>query len=71
MAYKNSQGKKQYTLKEKIAYHKKCANSGKDINGKALNQTQRVNHALAANRCRRKLGKFMNSVNTVRNINGL
>lgn len=61
--YKNSKGEQQYTLKEKIAYHKQCANKGVDANGQKLTQTQRVNHALAANRSTRKLNKYMKTYN--------
>lgn len=69
MAYRNSRGEMQYTLKEKYAYHKGCANSGKTPDGIKLSQTQRVNHALAANRCNRKLGKFINSLNVAKKVN--
>ena len=65
MAYANANGEKKYTLKEKIAYHKKCANSGKGKDGETLKPAQRVNHALAADRCRKKLNKYMKVYNSV------
>lgn len=51
-----------YSLKEKIAYHNKCANSGKGADGEKLKMTERVNHALASARCRRQLNNFMGAV---------
>ena len=58
MAYFDKDGNKKFSLKEKVQYHKKCANSGRDKNGNPLSTTERVNHALAANRATQKLGKF-------------
>lgn len=66
MAYKDSNGNKKYTLKEKIAYHNKCANSGKK-DGKTLTFTEKVNHARAAARCRKKLGDFVKTAKFVNN----
>lgn len=60
-------GEKKFTLKGKIAYHNTCANSGKDKNGNKLSFSQKVNHVQAANRCSRKLSRFMNSVQAVEN----
>lgn len=61
MPYKDNSGNVRYTLKEKYQYHKNIANSGKK-NGSTISFTERNNHAEAANRCQRKLGKFMNGV---------
>lgn len=49
-----------YTLKEKIAYHTQCANTGVNVNtGEKLTTTSRVRHAnLATKQCNR-LNKFM------------
>ena len=68
MAYKNDKGEKQYTLKEKIAYHNKCANTGKK-DGKELTFSERVGHMQASKRCRAKLSRFMNSVAAVNKAN--
>ena len=40
-------GEKKFTLKEKIAYHNTCANSGKDKNGNKLSFSQKVKGFLA------------------------
>lgn len=67
MPYVDRNGERKYSLKEKVAYHKKCANSGVGADGKKLTQTQRINHSLAANRATRKLGKFANAKKMVSN----
>lgn len=59
MAYTNAKGAKQYTMKEKIAYHTKLANNGYDSNGEKLTLTQRVRHANCATRQVNKLNRFM------------
>lgn len=58
MSYYNSNGELRYSLKEKVAYHNQCANSGKDAKGNKLSFTERVNHSKAAASSTRKLGKF-------------
>jgi hypothetical protein len=50
---------KRYTLKEKIAYHNKCANTAKDKDGNPLTTAQRVHHAMASGRAAAKLNNFM------------
>lgn len=65
MPYINQRGQQQYTLKEKIAYHNKCANSGKGPDGEKLSMTQRMNHTRASARARGKLNTFMNTVGVV------
>lgn len=59
MAYKNAKGVKQYTMKEKIAYHKDCADRGVNQHGEKLTMTQRVRHANCATRQVNKLNRFM------------
>ena len=55
-----------YTLKEQIAYHKKCANSGKGKDGKTLSMADRVRHGIKAERKTRKLNRFMKTINIVK-----
>ncbi len=69
MAYKNSNGDEQFTLKEKIDYHNSCANTGKTPSGEKLSFSERYNHMQASARCRRKLGTFMKTVNVVNSTN--
>lgn len=59
MAYMKD-GVRRYTLKEKIAYHTKCANDGVNVNtGEKLTTVSRIRHAnLATKQCNR-LNKFM------------
>lgn len=53
-------GVNRYTLKEKIAYHTECANTGFDkAKGKELSTTSRVRHANLATKCCNKLNRFM------------
>lgn len=54
-------GELRYSLKEKVEYHNKCANSGKTPNGEKLTFSQRVNHNKAAARCTRKLSNYANA----------
>lgn len=58
MAYYNKNGELRYSLKEKVAYHKQCANTGIGPDGEKLTFTERTNHAKAAASSTRKLGKF-------------
>lgn len=53
---------KKYTLKEQIAYHKQCANTGKDINGNKLNLVQKVRHAVKADQKSKQLNRFMKTM---------
>lgn len=48
-----------YTLKERYAYHKDMANTGKRKDGSKMTFTERNNHAESARRCQNKLGKFV------------
>lgn len=62
----------QYSLKEKIAYHRGIANAGKVIDRKTgverpASHTEIVNHALAANRAQRKLNRYMQTVKFLNN----
>ena len=53
-------GRKKYTLKEKIKYHTLCANSGKNpATGEHLSTTQRVRHANCATKRVNQLNRFM------------
>lgn len=65
--FDKSTGEKKFSLKEKVAYHNKCANSGVGADGKKLTTSQRINHVLGANRARKKLGKFARAKNMVNN----
>lgn len=47
-----------YSLKDKVAYHNECANTGKAADGSKLTFAQRVNHVKAAQCSARKLNKF-------------
>lgn len=69
MPYINAKGEQQYTLKEKIDYHEKCINTGKDADGKKLTPVQIHNHTRAYDRLNKQLNGFMRSVNTVDRIN--
>lgn len=60
MAYKDKNGNTRYSKKEKMEYHTKCCNSGKDAKGKALSQTQRVRHAILAERYRNSINGYYN-----------
>ena len=60
MAYKDSKGNTRYSKKEKMQYHAKCCNSGKDANGNTLSQTQRVRHAILAERYRKSINSYYN-----------
>lgn len=71
MAYINVKGEEQYTLKEKIAYHENCINTGKDADGKKLTPVQIHNHTRAYDRLKRQLNGFMRSVNAVDRVNNL
>jgi hypothetical protein len=70
MAYKNQDGEKQYTLKEKIKFHTDCANTGYGIDkdGKKVQLTtaQRVRHGVVAENQKRKLNRFMSKPKSVR-----
>jgi hypothetical protein len=57
---------KRYTLREKIAYHNKCANTGKDKNGNELTNAQIVHHAMASGRAAAKLNNFMSMSSSMR-----
>ena len=59
MPYINDKGEKKFSLREKIAYHNKCANTGMQ-GGKQLTFSQRVNHIIASRDCRIQLGNFLN-----------
>lgn len=53
-------GEKRYSLKDKIAYHTACANTGKNIaTGEKLSFASQVRHANSATRCVNKLNSFM------------
>lgn len=53
-------GVRRYTLKEKIAYHTQCANTGVNVNtGEKLTTTSRVRHANLATKQCNKLNRFM------------
>lgn len=59
MPYINKRtGERKFTLKEKIKYHTRIANSGKK-GGKIVPLTTRVRHANRATKCVNKLNKFM------------
>ena len=61
MAYMKD-GVLRHTLKEKIAYHTECANTGVNKStGEKLSTTQRVRHANRATKCVNKLNRFMNT----------
>ena len=51
-----------HSLKERYNYHKRLANTGKDLNGKSLTTAQRVYHANRAEELRKENDIFMNGV---------
>ena len=57
MSYQNDKGQEQYTMKEKYAYYKNMADSGKKEDGTKLGLTARVGAAMRANSIRRKMGR--------------
>lgn len=68
MAYINERGETQYSLKEKIAYHKDCINKGKDAKGNKLDNVQIHNHTKALERLQRQLRQYMKSYNAVTSV---
>lgn len=60
MAYKDSKGNTRYSKKDKMKYHTKCCNSGKNPDGKTLTQTQRVRHGILAERYRNSINGYYN-----------
>ena len=60
MAYKDKAGENRFSTKDKMEYHTKCANSGV-CEGKKLTETQKVRHALLAERCRSKINRYHNT----------
>jgi hypothetical protein len=57
---------KRYTLREKIAYHNECANTGKK-DGKPLTTSQRIHHGMASARAASQLNQFMKMSPSKRN----
>ena len=71
---KNSKGQEysQYSLKDKIAYHRSLADARLTKDNKTneyrdATLSECVNHVLAANRAQRKLNRYMNTVNYLDN----
>lgn len=51
-------GRKRFNNVEKMKYHTECANKGVDGKGNKLTMTQKVRHAMLAERCRRRVSKY-------------
>lgn len=59
MAYKNSKGETKYTNVDKMKFHTECADKGiNPSTGEKLTTTQRVRHAMLAEKNRRSVSRF-------------
>ena len=70
MAYKNSKGETKYTNVDKMKYHTKCADTGIDGNGQKLTTTQRVRHAMLAEKNRRSVSRYAARADFVSRVSG-
>lgn len=61
MAYVSRRtGQKRYSNKDLMKYHTNCANKGY-CKGKKLTETQKVRHAILAEKYRKKINRYHNA----------